>query len=115
MARPARGSRVALIAGLRTPFAKQGTALRAMSALDLGTAVVRELVARTLPAAEIERVVFGQVIPSLRAPNIAREIVLDSGLRRDIDATAVARACTTSYQTVIDLAASITTGDVAAG
>jgi acetyl-CoA acyltransferase len=55
------------------------------------------------------------VIPSLRAPNIAREIVLDSGLRRDIDATAVARACTTSYQTVIDLAASITTGDVAAG
>ena len=37
---------VALVAGLRTPFAKQATSYRDLSALDLGTAVVRELLER---------------------------------------------------------------------
>ena len=116
MARSASGPRVALIAGLRTPFVKQGTGLRAMTAVELGTAAVRELIMRTgIAPREIERVVFGQVVPSLVAPNIAREVVIDSGLPRDIDATSVVRACTTSYQTAIDLARAIATGDVDAG
>ncbi len=110
------GPRVALIAGLRTPFVRQGTSLRTMTALDLGAGVVRELVARTgIATRDIERVVFGQVVPSLGALNIAREIVIDSGLPRDTDASSVARACTTSYQTVIDLARAIARGDVDGG
>src|SRR5687768_3414652 len=110
------GPRVALIAGLRTPFVRQGTSLRTMTALDLGAGVVRELVARTgIATRDIERVVFGQVVPSLGALNIAREIVIDSGLPRDTDASSVARACTTSYQTVIDLARAIASGDVDGG
>ena len=116
MARSASGPRVALVAGLRTPFVKQGTGLRAMTAVELGTAAVRELIMRTgIAPREIERVVFGQVVPSLVAPNIAREVVIDSGLPRDIDATSVVRACTTSYQTAIDLSRAIATGDVDAG
>jgi acetyl-CoA acyltransferase len=116
MVRSASGPRVALVAGLRTPFVRQGTAFRTLTAVELGTAVVREVVMRSgLAPREIERVVFGQVVPSLAAPNIAREVVIDSGLPRDIDATSVVRACTTSYQTTIDLARAIATGDVDAG
>ena len=89
----ARGRRTAIIAGLRTPFAKQGTAFRKMSALELGSACVNELLQRTgIPATEIDRVVYGQVVPSLSGPNIAREIVLDTGMRRDIDAYSVSPA-----------------------
>ena len=105
-------NRVALIAGLRTPFARQATALRAQTALDLGAAVVTELVARTGGDAHVERVVFGQVLPSLRALNIARELVLEAGLRRDIDAYSIARACATGYQAAADVAHAITAGDV---
>jgi acetyl-CoA acyltransferase len=34
------GDRVAVVAGLRTPFTKAGTALRALRTVDLATAVV---------------------------------------------------------------------------
>jgi acetyl-CoA acyltransferase len=109
----ARGRRTAIIAGLRTPFAKQGTAFRKMSALELGSACVSELLQRTgIPATEIDRVVYGQVVPSLSGPNIAREIVLDTGMRRDIDAYSVSRACATSYQATADVAQAIAVGDI---
>lgn len=108
--------RVAVVDGLRTPFAKQGTAFAKLSALDLGTAVVTELIQRTgIDPKEIERVVYGQVVPSLAAPNIAREIVLDTGMRRDIDAFSVSRACATSYQSTVDIAQAIRLGDIDVG
>src|SRR5689334_1279309 len=99
MAKTNNERRVAIVAGLRTPFAKQGTAFRNLTALDLGKFVVAELLQRTgVKASEVEEVVYGQVIPSLAIPNIAREIVLGTGMPRSIEAYSVARACATSYQ-----------------
>ncbi|HET6611986.1 MAG TPA: acetyl-CoA C-acyltransferase FadI [Kofleriaceae bacterium] len=116
MAKPNQtGRRAVLVAGLRTPFAKQGTLYRDLSALDLGCAVVNELCARTGLANEIERVVYGQVVPSLSAPNIAREVVLSTGMKRTIDAYSVSRACATSYQSTIDIAGAIASGDIDCG
>jgi acetyl-CoA acetyltransferase len=40
-------ARVAIVAGLRTPFAKRTGGLAGKSALELGVACVRELLART--------------------------------------------------------------------
>ena len=36
--------RVAIVAGLRTPFAKQGTNFKNLTALELGRSVVAELI-----------------------------------------------------------------------
>ncbi len=110
------GSRVAIVAGLRTPFVKQDTAYRALSARDLGKTVVAELLQRTgLDPGSVERVVYGQVIPTPQAPNIAREVVLGAGMPVDVDAYSVSRACATSYQTTVNLAESIAAGDVGSG
>lgn len=110
------GRRVAIVTGLRTPFAKQGTAYRDLSALDLGCMVVSELLERIGPASkEIECLIFGQVIPSLAAPNIAREVVLGTGLPRTVDAFSVSRACATSYQSTVSLAQSILDGSLDCG
>jgi acetyl-CoA acetyltransferase len=58
-----RRERIAIVGGLRTPFARQGTAYRDMSALDLGKLVVRELLARAeLDPAEVDLVVYGQAL-----------------------------------------------------
>ena len=63
---------VAIVAGLRTPFAKQSTAYKSLSALELGQTVVTELLARSgVSPKSIQQVVYGQVLPSLAAPNIA--------------------------------------------
>ncbi len=108
--------RVAVLAGLRTPFCKQSTAYKDLSALELGSLVVAELVERvSLPKQQIQRVVYGQVVPSLHAPNIAREIVLGAGLPRQIDAFSVSRACATSYQSTADIVQAILAGDIECG
>jgi acetyl-CoA acyltransferase len=108
---PARPDRVAIVAGLRTPFQKQGTGLQRLSAADLGTAVVAELLQRTeLSPAEIGLCVYGQVVPSLDWLNIAREVVLRSGLPRGIDAYSVSRACATSIQAMTSAAETILGG-----
>ncbi len=108
--RPA-GERVAIVAGLRTPFQKQGTGLRSMSTVDLATAVVTELLARSgVDAREISLCVYGQVVPTLDWLNIAREVVLRSGLPRSIEAYSVSRACATSIQAMTSGAEAIFAG-----
>ncbi len=110
------GRRVAIVAGLRTPFVKMGTAYKDLSALDLGERVVTELLQRSgVAPSEIQQVVYGQVVPSLTAPNIAREIVLATGMPRDIEAYSVSRACATSYQSTVNVAESIMAGVIDCG
>ncbi|MBX3247579.1 MAG: acetyl-CoA C-acyltransferase FadI [Myxococcales bacterium] len=111
-----KGERVAIVAGLRTPFAKQWSAYRDVSALELGTLVVAELMARTgVDPKLVEQLVYGQVVPSVHAPNIAREIVLGTGLPRDIEAYSVSRACATSYQSTVNVVEAIATGTIKVG
>jgi acetyl-CoA acyltransferase len=84
-----------------------------MTALDLAVSVVTELLARTgVDAKQVGQVVFGQVLPSLEGPNVAREIVLAAGLPREIEAYSVSRACATSYQSVVSATESILSGTV---
>jgi len=93
--------RVAVIRGLRTPFAKSGTHYAHLSSLDLGKLVVEELVQRAgIDPSEVQEVVFGNVIPSVKAPNLAREIVLGTGLPRKIPGYTVGKACASANQAI---------------
>ena len=110
------GRRVAVVAGLRTPFAKSGTAYRNLSALDLGKLVVAEMLERSnVRPEDVQQLVYGQVVPSLSAPNIAREIVLSTGMPRSIEAYSVSRACATSYQSTVNVAEAILAGTIECG
>ncbi|MGZ9897736.1 acetyl-CoA C-acyltransferase FadI [Shewanella gaetbuli] len=112
----ARGERIAIVAGLRTPFAKQATAFHGVSALDMGKMVVNELLSRSeLDPKSIEQLVYGQVVQMPAAPNIAREIVLGTGMDVATDAYSVTRACATSFQSAVNVAESIMTGNVEIG
>ena len=106
------GRRVAIVAGLRTPFVKTGSAFKDLSALELSRQVVSELVQRAeIPVKAIDQIVFGVVIPNVQLPNIAREVGLAAGLPKSIDAYSVVRACATSLQALTDAADSIALGE----
>src|SRR5512140_1955075 len=108
---PPPGRRAAVVAGLRTPFVKAGTDFRDLSAVDLGSLVVNELVQRSgLAPKEFDSLVFGQVIPSSTVTLIGRELVLRTQLPRNVQAHTVARACATSIQTTSDAADQIQLG-----
>jgi acetyl-CoA acyltransferase len=106
------GRRVAIVDGLRTPFAKSGTALKDVSTLQLAQGVVTEMIERSgIDPALIDRVVYGSVVQDVGSPNIARELVLSTGIPDDTDAYSVTRACATSTQTFVDGAQAILMGE----
>ncbi|MBU9832104.1 MULTISPECIES: acetyl-CoA C-acyltransferase FadI [Rahnella] len=110
------GDRIAIVDGLRTPFAKQATAYHGIPAVDLGKMVVSELLAKSgIDPKVIDQLVFGQVVQMPEAPNIAREIVLGTGMNVSTDAYSVSRACATSFQAVANVAESILSGTISVG
>jgi acetyl-CoA acyltransferase len=105
------GRRVAIVAGVRTPFAKAGTALKNFTAIELGKLAVAELIQRAnLDGKSVDAVVYGTVVPSVIAPNIAREISLMPMLPRGCEAYTVSRACASANQAITDAADQIVLG-----
>lgn len=111
MATFGNGRRVAIVAGVRTPFTRAGTAFKSVSAIELGKLCVAELIQRTnLSGSEVEMLVFGTVIPSVVAPNIAREVSLMPLLPKGVQAFSVSRACASANQAITDAADQIALG-----
>lgn len=105
------GRRVAIIYGLRTPFIKSGTLFKNLSSLDLGKIATVELINRTeIDPEEIDEVIFGTVIPTVKTPNLAREIALGSGVPTSTPAYTVTRACASANQAITNAAESILSG-----
>ncbi len=88
------GNRVAIVAGCRTPFCRAGTDLKAWTAVDLARQITVELVHRAeLDGKDVNEMYFGQVVPSVLAPNLAREVSLLPQFPRTVPAVTVNRAC----------------------
>jgi len=105
------GRRVAIVEGCRTPFAKSGTDFKDVTSTELGKMAVRELIARAeLDVNEIDHVVFGTVVQSVKEPNIAREVTLGSGIPASVPAFTVGRACASSNQAITSGAEQIALG-----
>ena len=105
------GRRVAIVAGIRTPFARSGTTLRSLSAITLGKHCVTELIQRSeVDPTLIEAIVYGTVVPSVLAPNIAREVSLLPLLPKGVQSFTVSRACASANQAITDAADQITLG-----
>ena len=93
--------RPVVVSGLRTPFAKSGTVFREVTAVDLARRATQELLERTaLDGALVDEVVFGQVLTSVLAPNVAREVSLLPQLPRTVPAYSLNRACASAGQAV---------------
>ena len=93
------GRRVAVVAGVRTPFAKSGTVLRDASATALARHAARELLYRSeIDGREIDEVIWGQVVPSVQAPNVGREVSLLPQLLPSVPAYTLNRACASGAQ-----------------
>lgn len=82
-----------------------------MTAVQLARRATQELLERTgLDGAEVSEVAFGQVIPSVLAPNVAREVSLLPQLPRTIPAVTVNRACASAGQALSYAADQISLG-----
>jgi acetyl-CoA acyltransferase len=100
---PGTTRRAAIVAGVRTPFARSGTVFRDVSARELARHATRELLYRTeLAGQEVDEVIVGQVVASPLAPNVGREVSLLPQLPRTIPAYTLNRACASGAQAVVN-------------
>src|ERR671911_2368113 len=105
------GRRVAIVAGARTPFAKSGTVFRDVTAVALARHVARELLFRSeVDGREVDEVIFSQVVPSVLAPNVAREVSLLPQFLPSVPAYTLNRACASSAQAIANAADQIALG-----
>src|SRR5918992_658932 len=108
--------RVAIVAGSRTPFAKAGTAFAKLGPLTLAKHAVTGLLERhSVDPAEVESMALGVVIPEPAKPNLAREVVFETGIPPHVEAQTISSYCITGLRTASLVADAIAQGRIECG
>jgi acetyl-CoA C-acetyltransferase len=96
---------------IRTPVGRMGGALAPLTANDLATTVLAELVRRTgLGEGDIDDVILGQGYANGESPAIGRIAALDAGLGTGVPGLQIDRRCGSGLQAVLYGAAQVATG-----
>ena len=91
---------VAVVAAVRTPFAKFGGALRDFTLPVLGGLVVAEVIRRAgIEAGDVDEVAMGVNLPGADR-SIARQVLIEAGIPPDKVAYTVDRACCSSLAAI---------------
>ena len=108
--------RVAIIGGVRIPFARAYTAYAKASNQDMLTASLRAVVDRfKLQGKRLGDVAAGAVIKHTKDYNLTRECVLSSGLDAQTPGLDLQRACGTSLEAAILMGNKIALGQIDSG
>ena len=101
-----------LCSPLRTAVGAFGGALRDVSAVELGTAVVREILSKTaVSPQEIDDCVMGNILGAGLGQNPARQVAMGAGLGVETPAVTVNRLCGSGLQSVAMAAHAVKSGD----
>jgi acetyl-CoA acetyltransferase family protein len=102
---------LAIVAGVRTPFAKSFGALASVPADELGRQAVLAVLQRSgLQPTVIDEVIFGNVACPAEASNVSRVIALQAGIPKERIAHTVHRNCASGLEAVITAWQAILTG-----
>jgi len=108
--------RVAIVGGLRIPFARAHGAYASVGNQDMLTETFRALVDKyTLKGERLGDVIAGAVVKHSRDFNLVRECVLSSGLDATTPGLDTQRACGTSLEAAIAIGNKIALGQIDAG
>ncbi len=103
---------IAILEGVRTPFAKAFGPLASVPAQDLGRIAATAVFDRAgIRPDQIDQVVFGNVAQPPDAANIARVIALTAGVPRDRIALTVHRNCASGMEAVTTAAQLVRLGE----
>lgn len=112
----APSTRVAVMGGARTPFARAGTAFKNYSPLQLATHSVNGLLRKQeLDPQSVDECVYGVVIVDPRVPHLAREVVFASELPAKVRALTITDNCITGASAIAVVYDSIAGGRAEVG
>ena len=100
-----------LIDGVRTPFGKRGRALSGLTSIDLGTAVIAEMIFRHPDAAHSDGVLMGVVVQAGLGQNPARKAAFEAGVALTVPAMTLNNVCLAGLDSVCDATRRIRAGE----
>jgi acetyl-CoA C-acetyltransferase len=90
-----------IVAAVRTPVGRFGSALRSCSAVDLGAVVIAEALARSrVPPGEVDYVLMGQVLQAGAGQITARQAAIAAGVPQQVPAITLNKVCLSSLTAV---------------
>jgi acetyl-CoA C-acetyltransferase len=105
-------SEVVILSAVRTAQAKFQGGFATISAIDLAAKVMAEAIKRAgIDAAELDDVIFGNVIQAGLGQNVARQAELRAGIPDSVPAYTINRVCVSSAQALVSAAQAIKAGD----
>ena len=114
-----RSNDVVVLSAARTPQGKILGALASQSAVQLGAVALRRALEQSgVDAADVDTVIFGQVLQAGAGQNPARQTAIGAGIGWNVPATTINKVCLSGLAAVIDAARLIRAGEatvVAAG
>lgn len=103
---------VVIVDAVRTPVGSFGGSLTGVPAVELGTIAVKELIKRTgIDPAQVEELIFGCVLQGGQGQNVARQVLIRSGIPHEVPAMTVNKVCASGLRTVSLAAQVIKAGD----
>ena len=102
-----------IVSACRTPIGKFGRSFNGVHAARLGSAVVKEAIARAnIKKADVGEVIFGNAISAGLGQNVARQVAIYAGIPVTVGSSTVNMVCGSGMKSVIMAASSIKAGDV---
>lgn len=101
-----------IVGGVRTAIGRFNGTLASLDAIDLGTAVIKEVIKRTsLNGDEVDEVIMGNVIQAGLGQNPARQAAIRAGLPENIPSFTVNKVCGSGLKSVALAGQAIASGE----
>jgi acetyl-CoA C-acetyltransferase len=103
---------VVIASAVRTAVGTFGGALRDIPAVELGKIAVQEALKRAkIKPEQVEEVILGNVLTAGQGQNPARQVLIRSGIPKEIPATTINKVCASGLKSVMMAAQAIKAGD----
>jgi len=103
---------VVIVSAVRTAIGSFGGSLKAVSAVEMGTVVVKEALKRANVSPEaVEEVIFGNVLQAGLGQNVARQVSVKAGIPIEVSSFTVNKVCGSGLKAVALAAQAIMAGD----
>ena len=101
-----------IVGGTRTAIGRYNGALASLDAIDIGSAVIKEVVKRTGILKEaVQEVIMGQVLQAGLGQNPARQAAIRAGLLENVPAFTVNKVCGSGLKSVVLAGQAIACGE----
>ncbi len=101
-----------IVSPLRTAVGTYGGSLKGISAVDLASLVIKEVIASSgIEAQEVEEVILGSVLQTGLGQNVARQAALKAGLPVQVPCLTINKVCGSGLKSIAMAASAVLSGE----